>query len=281
MKAKVCLINWTKNPIETMCYARRVMHSPVPDTLEEFMQNSKKWLGTSINKYVNNVLLKDGMPTFLEYIQLTFKFENVSRALQQQLTRHRIGFSYSIQSLRCVDLPKFADNYNYFNPNKKGTKEFRQYHQKMLNIQKEYNEAIKQGVPTQDARGLLPMNVYSTVTFSCSLRALIGMINKRLCWKTQGEFNHVAKLLIKELRKKVDKRILHWIGPPCKFGWCMMKGENEEQYKAKKFTGKQNTQYTCPIYIEKFKKINHERISNQFIRDNNDYKKIYKGIEQK
>ncbi len=248
---KVKLINSTVNPIETMCYARRVMHAPVPDDLQELKNNPIKWLGSSIDDYVNNVLLNDGMPTFLEYINTTWKLENVSRALQQQLTRHRIGFSYSIQSLRCVNLPTFADDYNYYNPFKENSKEFKKYHNKMLKIQEEYKQALEEGVPTQDARGLLPMNINSTITFNASLRALIGMLNKRLCLKTQGEFREVARLMQKELSDKLDSRILKWIGSPCEVqGYCMMKGENEEQLKKNLFTGKQNTDHVCPKYLK-------------------------------
>ncbi len=254
-KAKISLINFTPHPIETMAMARRVMHSKIPDSIKEFKKNPKKWLDVSLDEYVEDTLLKDGMPTFLEYINLTFKLENVSRALQQQLTRHRIGFSYSIQSLRCVELPKFAEEYNYYNPYAVGTEEFINYHNCMFNIQENYKEALKNGASTQEARGLLPMNIYSTITFSCSLRALIGMINKRLCLKTQGEFRNIAALIMKEISKKLDKRILKWIGPPCKVqGYCMMKGENEQQLKKNKLKGKQNTDHVCPLYLKFLKK---------------------------
>ncbi len=255
MKPKVSLINSTPYPIETMCWTRRVMHSPVPDTLQELMDDPEKWLGEgmTIERYFEEVLLHDGMPTFLEYINLTFKLENVSRALQQQLTRHRIGFSYSIQSLRCINLPNFAEEEQYYNPYKKDTEQYNSYHAKMLNIQKDYRELLELNFPTQDARGILPMNIFSTITFSCSLRALIGMINKRLCFKTQGEFREVASLIIKEILEKIDKRLIVYFGPPCKFGKCMMEAENEEQYKKGMLTANQNTNMVCPIYIEKFK----------------------------
>jgi len=251
-KPKVSLVNFTKDPIETMCWARRVMHSNVPDSLEDIKIEPEKWLGLPLDEYVDDVLMKDGMPTFLEYVSVTFKLENVSRALQQQLTRHRIGFSYSIQSLRCVELPKFAENFDYYNPYLEGTKEFEEYHKGMIDAQNIYNKFINAEMPTQDARGILPMNVYSTVTFSCSLRALIGMLNKRLCLKTQGEFREVAFLMMKEISTKMDKRILNWVGPPCQFGRCMMKGENEAQLKQNKLKGKQNTDHVCPNYIRLF-----------------------------
>lgn len=251
-KPKVTLINWTPNPIETMCFARRVMHSQVPDSIDDLKKDPKKWLGSSIDEYVDNVLLKDGMPTFLEYVSLTFKYENVSRALQQQLTRHRIGFSYAIQSMRCVDLPNFADEKQYHNPFAEGTDQYKKYHEKMLSSQEEYRTALSEGVPTQDARGLLPLNIYSTITFSCSLRALIGMLNKRLCLKTQGEFREVAQLTLQEIVNKIDPRITKWVGPPCNFGYCMMKGENEQQLRENKLTGKQNTDHVCSLYVSKF-----------------------------
>jgi len=255
-KAKVSLIQFTQNPLELCAMVRRVMHSPIPDTLEEFIEDPEKWLGMSLNDYIKNVLLNDKMPTFLEYVNLSFKLENVSRALAQQLTRHRIGFSYSIQSMRCVDLPNFADEGNYYNPyslNKDGAIAAA-YDRYMVEIQNLYREALENDMPTQDARGLLPLNIYSTVTFSCSLRALIGMLNKRLCQKTQDEFREVAKMMMKEIELKMDKRILKWIGPPCEVnGYCMMKGENEIQYKEGKFKASQNTNMVCPKYIKIFK----------------------------
>lgn len=250
---KVSLINYTPDAIPLMCWARRVMHSPVPDALDELKANPEKWLGMKMNEYVEKILLKDGMPTFLEYINLTFKLENVSRALQQQLTRHRIGFSYSIQSLRCVDLPKFAEDKTYHNPFPEKTSDHKDYHNKMLQIQHIYNKVLKGGVPTQDARGFLPINIYSTITFSCSLRALIGMVNKRLCLKTQQEFRDVAIKIVEEI-EKIDSRLIAWFKPPCSYGRCMMQAENEQQYQEGKIKDTQNTQCVCPRFVELFKR---------------------------
>jgi len=253
-QAKVSLVNWTPKPIETMCWSRRVMHSPVPDSVNDIDFDSHKWLGMSVDDYFNKILLHDGMPTFLEYVNFTFKLENVSRALQQQLTRHRIGFSYSIQSLRCIDLPNFADDCAYFNPYEDGSDANIDYHNSMLEVQESYRKALKSGVATQDARGLLPMNLYSTVTFHCSLRSLIGMISKRMCLKTQGEFRTVADQIVSAIINKVDSRLATYFKPPCARGKCMMEAENNEQYEKGLLEGKQNTDHICPIYLKKFVK---------------------------
>ncbi|KKL23944.1 hypothetical protein LCGC14_2420340, partial [marine sediment metagenome] len=243
-KAKVVLISHTENPIVLACYARRIMHSKIPDSLEELEKSQEQYLGMTIDEYFNKVLMKDHMPTFLEFISFTFKLENVSRAMVFQLVRHRIGFSYSQQSLRCVNLPNFADDKAYYNPYREGTVDHNEYHHYMVKAQERYRAALKAGMPTQNARGILPLNIHTTITFSCTLRALIGMVNKRLCFKTQEEFKGVAAEIVK-LVKSVDERLGLFFHKPCAFGKCMMEAENEQQLEQKKFKGKQNTQYVC------------------------------------
>jgi len=255
MKAKVTLINWTPKPIETMAFVRRVMHASVPDSLEELEKNPQKWLGMSIEEYVERILKQDGMPTFLEYVHFTFKIENVSRALTHQLVRHRVGTSYSQQSLRCVQLPSFADDEHFHMPS--SVKDPVKYAQAMKEIQKIYNGLLEFGENTENSRGVLPMNIGTTIVVGVTLRALIGIVNKRLCLKTQEEFQKVAYMLMEEIGK-VDKRLLKWFGKPCDFGGCMMKAENEQQLAENKRTGKQQTEYVCPVYIEKFVKNRRE-----------------------
>ena len=249
---KVSLINYTENLLELWCMIRRVMHADIPNSVEELKKDPKKWLGSSIEDYIENALLKDGMPTFQEYGNFTFKLENVSRALTHQLVRHRIGFSYSQQSMRCVPAQEFASKGLYHLPESVSDKE--EYHKKMMEVQAKYNQALADGVSVQDARGLLPNNIYTTITFSCTPRAFFGMVNKRLCLKTQGEFRKVANMMVEQIYQKVDKRLERWIGAPCKFGYCIMKGENEEQIKQNKLTGSQNTDHVCSNYLRIFKK---------------------------
>lgn len=50
MKPIVSLINWTPKPIATMAYVRRIMHSSVPSSLEEFEKDPEKWLGMNCKR---------------------------------------------------------------------------------------------------------------------------------------------------------------------------------------------------------------------------------------
>ena len=51
-------------------------------------------------------IVNHGHTSTLEHITFTFVVEGVSRALLAQITRHRIGWSYSVQSQRYVNYNK-------------------------------------------------------------------------------------------------------------------------------------------------------------------------------
>jgi len=249
MEPKVNLISFTKDAVPLMCYMRRIMHSPIPDSLAGLKDNPKKWLGCSIDEYFNTVLLKDHMPTFLESVNMFFKIDNISREATHQLVRHRIGFSFAQQSLRCVKLERFAEDEKYRKPENYDAV----FHSYMLSLQGVYDQAISDGICTQDARALLPMGIQTSISFSCNLRALMGMVNKRLCYKTQPEMHKIALQIREKVIFKIDNRLRKFMDMPCAFGKCMMESECEQQFKEGKLTGKQNTDHCCPIYIKKFK----------------------------
>jgi thymidylate synthase ThyX len=124
------------------------------------------------------------------------------------------------------------------------------FHKSMQAIEDRYNRMINLGETVQDARGILPLNIYSTVSFTCNLQAFIDMMNKRFCLKTQGEFQHVALLMLEEFKRKMPAVMAEAFGEPCRFGPCIMIPENEMQARQKKFEGRSNTDHVCPLFIE-------------------------------
>ena len=247
-KARVSLISFTQNSVPLMCFFHRVMHAPVPDTLEEFVRDEQKWLGMSVAEYFEKALADDGMPSFLECISMTFKLENVSRALTHQLVRHRIGFTYAQQSQRCVRMENFADDGYYHCPST--VTDPLKYDTMMKVVQTVYREALERGCSTQDARGLLPTNIQTTIMFTANLSALIGMVNKRLCIKTQEEFQGVGRQIARLVTEKIDVRFRRFFDMPCVV-WkkCIMESENKRQLAEGKLKGEQNTSQLCPVYI--------------------------------
>jgi len=244
LKPRATLVNFTPKILETIYWAQRVQKEPVADDLDQITREvSRETL-----KETFRGVLKDRLSPFLEYIGMVWKAENVSRALQQQWTRSRIGWAFSIQSLRVVPLESFADKGFYHCP--ASVKDKAAYHSAMEVIQEAYNSMLGSGETVQDARGILPLNVYSTITASCNLKSFIDLINKRMCLKTQGEFQYLCQLMQREVELKLDKVIADAIGEPCRFGPCILIPENEQQLKEAKYEGKSNTDHCCPLYVK-------------------------------
>lgn len=132
-------------------------------------------------------------PHPFDRLRFSFLLLNVSRAFQQQLTRHRIDFSYSIQSLRMVNVGKFATNGAYTIPRPFSEEQSKEQFCAMFQHVEDLYNVLVEKMPTEDARGILPLNIHSPVSFSATFRAIHAMLKQRLCLSTQGEFRDVAQ----------------------------------------------------------------------------------------
>jgi flavin-dependent thymidylate synthase len=141
-------------------------------------------------------------PHPLDRLRFSFLLLNVSRAFQQQLTRHRIDFSYSIQSLRMVNVGEFARNGSYTLPEKPvgdmvGSEPGELdptvvFASLMQSVENTYNTLVDAGWRTENARGILPLSIHSHISFSATFRAIHAMLKQRLCFSTQDEFRVIA-----------------------------------------------------------------------------------------
>lgn len=205
----------------------------------------------------------------LEHVSLTWWIRNVSEAMLQQLQRHRIGFQFMEMQRRLDNI--FASTGRYHRANVIKDKEA--YNATMGMIQDLQNEMFcLHGVDA--AMYLKPMNAHSDIVFTCNLRVFAGMLNKRLCLKVQGEFRHVAILMMKELEQKVSPEILDIFGEPCRFGPCIVIPENEQQLAEGKLFAEQNTNMCCVLYTELFAK---DRVSKDDYEKAKQEYKIRKG----
>ena len=96
----------------------------------------------------------------------------------------------------------------------------------------DYELLLRSGFTTEEARGVLPLNIYSNISMAGNLRAIISLISSRLCEKVQGEFKTVAKMMKDEIAKKISVDIAGYIEPPCVMeNRCQMRMENIQQIK--------------------------------------------------
>jgi thymidylate synthase (FAD) len=168
--------------------------------------------GTEADRLFRHIT-RSGHTSTLEHITYTFAIEGVSRALLAQLTRHRVGFSFSVQSQRYVRFGSGdkTGGFDYVVPpsiaaNSDALKTFEFY---MNAIQGVYDDLRAMGIPPEDARMVLPNAAATNLTMTANLRALLDFYGKRR--KGRGAQWEIAELA-ERLREEVT-RVDPWTAP--------------------------------------------------------------------
>lgn len=177
-------------------------------------QASDGGTGTDADRLFRHIV-KSGHTSTLEHISFTFAIEGVSRALLAQLTRHRVGFSFSVQSQRYVRLGSGdkSGGMNYVTPRKVLENEniFREldgerneiqcnaehYFSKAMDYAQEMYDVLRQlGVPAEDARAVLPNAAATNLVMTANLTALLSFYSKRKPGRgAQAEITELATAL--------------------------------------------------------------------------------------
>lgn len=148
------------------------------------------------------MIVRSGHTSTLEHLTFTFAIEGVSRALLAQLTRHRVGFSFSVQSQRYVRLGSNdrSGGMDYVVPHsvkgKVGAEAI--FHAAMKAAQIDYDSLRDAGIPAEDARAVLPNAVATNLVMTVNLRSLLSFYEKRRKGKgAQHEITELAEALRK------------------------------------------------------------------------------------
>ena len=166
--------------------------------------------GTEADRLIRHIT-RSGHTSTLEHLTYTFAVEGVSRALLAQLTRHRVGFSFSVQSQRYVRLGS-GDKSGGFesvisdkalgNPHKtidyKGEECNAEdiFNELFADIQEAYDKLRALGVPPEDARAVLPNAAATNLVLTVNLRALLDFYSKRKAGRgAQSEICDLAEAL--------------------------------------------------------------------------------------
>ena len=153
--------------------------------------------GTEADRLIRQIVASKHVST-LEHLSFTFAIEGVSRALLAQLIRHRVGFSFSVQSQRYVRLGSDdkSGGFDYVMPGKiaendsktnmyvgydveyfDNTGELFKY--AMNTVQDVYDKLREAGVPAEDARAVLPNATATNLVMTANLRSLLDFYAKR------------------------------------------------------------------------------------------------------
>lgn len=158
--------------------------------------------GTDADRLLRQIVASKHTST-VEHLTFTFAIEGVSRALLAQLTRHRAGFSFSVQSQRYVRMGSGdrSGGFDYVVPNeaKVGPAEF-VFVSAMETLQKTYDDLRKAGVAAEDARAVLPQAAATNLVMTVNLRALLDFYAKRRKGNgAQAEIANLAEALRREV----------------------------------------------------------------------------------
>lgn len=136
-------------------------------------------------------LIKSGHETPLEFADVTFDVKGLSRCCLAQMTRHRIGISFCVESQRyvnqlyqrCVFPKTITDNFT-------AHLEFDQIINDIFNC---YEKLLSLGIPKEDARYVLPEGTCTNLTVCFNFRELRHFLKLRLDKHAQWEIRKLAK----------------------------------------------------------------------------------------
>ena len=179
----VKLVNFTQNALETLLYTKntRLQGQVTFDDIVDWPEEKKM-------EHFNYML--DTIQSSFEFVDYTFEISGVTRAFTHQLVRTRTG-SYAQESQRTVDV-RNSDVINTTNDPL--------FDQLSDAILEGYASMIDSGIPVQDARGILPTNMSTSIICKFDLRTLHNMALLRLCTRTQGEYQNVFKQMVECVR---------------------------------------------------------------------------------
>ncbi|RLF46458.1 MAG: FAD-dependent thymidylate synthase [Thermoplasmata archaeon] len=194
-----------------------IAHTPEPDIIaaaaallthsSSDFEDLKKEDEDKLRKVLRAVI-DMGHTSVVEHAYFTFAISGVSRALTHQLVRHRIA-SYSQQSQRYVE-----QEMNYIIP-PSIKKNFKEEYEEMMKKIWDFYEKLKEHVPVEDARYVLPNAACSRIVVSMNARSLLNFFELRCCLHAQWEIRKLAWKML-HLVRKVAPTIFEKAGPPCK-----------------------------------------------------------------
>jgi len=221
----VILLQCTPEPERLVALAARLCYSPASiDDLREDI--SRK----DVRNLVRRVLSM-GHASVLEHVTLTYGVEGISRATSHQLVRHRIA-SYSQQSQRYV-----AATFGYVTPKSlvrrggtnRGRKKlarapegdplYDKFEEHMRKCSELYEEMLKEGIPAEDARFVLPNATETKILISMNARELHHFFALRLCRRAQWEIREMGKRMLAIAYEKAPL-LFESAGPGCLRGRC-------------------------------------------------------------
>lgn len=209
---KVTLLTATPEPLRTIAAGVKNMRGEMVHDLFDISEEEADLIFTEMSKTALNGVF--------EWVNMVFQIEGVSRAFTHQLVRHRVGYSFSQESMRFT---KVEDMAVLKGPSVKTEAQMQTWANVLDSVESGYQRLLDLGVDIQDARGLLPTNVLTKIGMGVTYRALVKLAGDRLCLQAQGEWRSVMAAIKAEV-SAYEPRLAELLKPVCKHtGKCEFK----------------------------------------------------------
>ncbi len=210
-------------PIEEAALERPRVHllSATPDPLGAVAAFSMMYEGRVIRdlaeitdderRHYFDESLKTALRTPLEAIDFHFMVEGLTRATFDQMRTQRTAV-FAAESLRFAVKEHLAESVRP-GPNVQSRRAKEIHDNAVLAISQAYHALIGEGVPAEDARGLMPMNILTRANYKTNLRNLEAEVGKRLCTQAQFEWR-LIHLELRQAIREYDQGSYHVKGHP-------------------------------------------------------------------
>lgn len=186
---RVYLLSMTADPLGVIAAACMMYEGKVVTNLDQVTIEDRKhyW------KQVQATKLKAP----LEFVYLHFMLEGVTRSFTHQMVRQRTAV-YAQESLRFAVKENMKEEIPYppslqdpgLSPSERNTRQD-VWDEAIAGIDRAYKALIANGVPAEDARGLLPHQTTTRLHYATNLRNLVEHAGNRLCTQAQFEWREV------------------------------------------------------------------------------------------
>lgn len=185
IEPRVTLVHMTDNPLRTMAAASELYRGHIVDGKSQISKTvAEKWLDD---------MTKTALQAPLEFIDMHFLFEGVTRAFTHQLVRQRTAvFVQESQRFAVKDNAEFETAMPPSIARLKDDDPARVvWNSTVRQVADAYMMLVDHGIPAEDARGLLPTNITTRVHYKTNLRGLAEHAGMRLCSQAQYEWKQV------------------------------------------------------------------------------------------
>lgn len=209
---KVYLLSATVDPLGVIAAACRMYEGKPTHTTQELTPEERVHYWEQIQK--------THLKAPLEFVQMHFFIEGVTRGFTHQMVRQRTAV-YAQESLRfavkdnlreTIQMPPSIGELKDDDPLRVV------WDDAIFEAEAHYNILVNAGIPAEDARGLLPHAVTTRLHYATNLRNLVEHAGNRLCTQAQFEWRYVFVEIMRVLREATVNEMQWQIITDPKFG---------------------------------------------------------------